>query len=652
MGEQHRHDIAISRRSLLGCGGAVGALCLAGCTENGGEISFPLSVRMEYTTDNADAAEWTQAIAQVMNETGYFDVTTEDYVWDEYIQRVFSQSYPENGYIPFIRLSGTFDPSSFAETLHGTANQGQCCNLNGLGTAEIDAMMDRARFGAAVAEDPVLRKERYDDIWYELDEYRGTSVIHFVTDEYVRRTKVHGFSPYPLPEETLQYALHEPADTQVMWIDTAELSPSETDHTDLNDGGTLRYGVTTNIPSFDPPYSTDTISELAQSLIFEQLVTIDRTGTVYPWLAKRYERLETNDISRDAYEAYMESVPADPQGALEFDGDEPVQDVLIHPDDDRFDDDEVRVLTPAGAAEAVDEGVFGMQWRYILHEGVEFTNGEELTAETVVRSVERYENSEMAAQTFDSMLHARAVDEYTVDLYAQIPDAEAERELPGIAILSTEQAGLAPGEIDPRESDTEPIGTGPYVFEEFEDERYFIAVKNDSYWLEERGLDALEWWDGPDTFPAGPVISKIDISIIPDDSTRSSALQNDEIDLTDSLPADTVSEFDVSSSYIVDSIQSGGLQFFQYPVTVEPWDDPRLRKAVNHLIPREEIVDEVLDGWGEPAWTWLPELARGPGTADYDQLEADLRSNNEFDPEQAIELIETVIADRGYDSSV
>lgn len=638
----------INRRRVLQGMGAAGVVSVAGCL--GGddeEVSFPLDVTFEVSADNADRVEWTQLIAQMWENTGYFNVDVQTHASDDYTNRIFEEDYPQNGYVGFLGLSGTFNPESFCDALHGTANQGQCCNINGLGYDELDNMIDRARFDADVADDEDLRRERYDEVWRELSEYAGSSLIHFMTEEYVRTTDVHGFSPYPFVEGTLDYALHAPHDEQVTWIDRSDATPGETDLSDIQEGGTLTYGLDANIDSFDPPYSSDVRSSFAQEFMFEGLVTSDTEGNIYPWLAESYEILDIQNIDRTAYEDYMETVAANEDGVLDTDE----QDIVIHPEDNRFTDDEVRVLTPEGASDAVDDDVFGMQLRYELHEGIEFHDGEELTAENVVLTVERYENSEVSAQTFDSLLHAREVDEYTVDLYAQVPDAEAERELPGLMIHSTEQAQLPGEELDPREG-TEPIGTGPYVFEEFEDEDYYVVTKNENYWLEDLGLDALEWWDGPAEFPAGPVVDEVDVEIVPEDSTRSGAVQSEEIDLTFGLPSGDIDDYDTNDDFVVDSIESGGYQYLQYPVQVEPWDDQRLRQAVNHLIPREQIVDEILDGWGEPAYTWLPELARGTGTVDHDALEDELRPYNEYDEEQAIQLIEEVIEDRDYDSSV
>ncbi|SFS69899.1 peptide/nickel transport system substrate-binding protein [Halostagnicola kamekurae] len=650
--ENDRSGDRPTRRQLLGATGSVLLSSAAGCLDDDSDaISFPLSVRLEVDADNTDRIAWTAAIAQVMEQTGYFDVEIEEYELDDFLERIFQPKYAAKGNVPFLSISGTFNPESYCDPLHGTENQGQCCNLNGLGYDELDAMIDQARFGTEVVDNPALRARRYDEIWHELAEFRGSSVITYITEEYVRNTDVRGFSPYPFVEGTLDYALYSPSDRVLTWIDRDAAGATGDEWSAHRTGGTLRYGMDANIESFDPPYSTDIYSTSAQSLLFEGLTTLDAEGNVFPWLAKGYELVDVQDIDRRAYEPYMRPVPTDDEGVLEFDGDGDVQAIVVHPDDDRIADDEVSVLTPADAAEAVEAGVYGMQYRYELHEGVTFHNGEELTADHVVATAKRYENSDVAAQTFDSVLHVEAVDEYVVDIYAQVPDAEAERELPTFRIHTLEQAELPPNGIDPLQ-DTPPIGTGPYEFETFEDERYFRARKTDDYWLERKGIDALEWYDGPESFPAGPVVDAVDVEIISGDSTRSVALQNDEIDLTFGLVSSTLEAYEDDDGYVVDSIQGGGYQFFQYPVTVEPWDDARLRRAVNHLVPRKRIVEELLDGWGEPAWTMLPKIARETGTADYEALEADLREKNAFDTEAAIELIETVIDDRGYDSNV
>ena len=613
------------------------------------EISFPLEVQLETNADNSDRVEMCEVIAETLDETGYFDASVELYEWNDYVARVLDPEYGARGHVPLIGLSGTFNPESFCNALHHSDNVGQCCNLSGVNDPELDDMMDSARFGTDVAADPDLRRERYDEVWDHLAEHRYSSISHFGLNSAVSGPRVHGFAAHPFSESTFSYALHAPADEQLVWLDDSA-DPSETDWSDYEEGGILLVGEAENPASFDPAYSTDTTSTSAQGPIFEGLTTTDLEGTVRPWLAESYEIGETQDVDRTDYEDYMESIPHNEEGVPDTD-----QQVLItHPEDDPVGDDEARVLLPDGAADAVDDGVFGMVITYNLREGVMFHNGEEMTAENVVKTAEYYYNSDVSAQTFDSVLHVREVDEYTVEIYGQVADAEGERELPFLvfSVENIEDADPAEGEfIDPR-NDITPYGTGPYQLEEFEDEQYAEYVKFDDYWLEDAGLDALEWWDGPDGFPAGPVLDEVHYEFIPDDATRSGALQSEEIDVTHGLATDTLADFEASDDFQLHTVEAGGYTYLQTPLQVEPWDDERMRKAFNHAVNREFIVENIFNEFGSEAWIDLPELAQGLGTMDVDALEERIRPTNEYDLEETIALVEETIADRGYESNV
>ena len=405
------------------------------------------------------------------------------------------------------------------------------------------------------------------------------------------------------------------------------------DPDEIVEGGTLNAGLVLSPDTFDPPQSLEAPATIVHNLFWETLLTTDAAGNLYPWLSESYELVETQDIDRTAYEEYMVSVPIE-EGAIETDE----QIVITHPETDPAEDDEALVLTVEEVGEAVADGVFGMQHRHELEQGVEFHNGEELTADNVVRSYERYENSVNEGQVFDQFLYADAVDDYTVDIYAQVPDAEAvdDNLWP---IFPDEMMDVPLGEMDPREGN-DPIGTGPWVFEEFDEENFITVSRNENYWMEEIGLDSKEWWEGPDGFPESPVIDQIEMEIIPEDSTRAAALETGEIDLTYNLTASQRTSFDESEEFRVATSSGGSYLFFQFPVAVEPFDDARVRRAINHLIPRTDIVEAIEEGWAVEAWAPLPELAAEAGTTDHDALVDELREYNEFDMDRAQELIE------------
>ncbi len=407
----------------------------------------------------------------------------------------------------------------------------------------------------------------------------------------------------------------------------------EVDPADIVEGGTLNVGLVLDPDTFDEPQSVEAPATIVHQLFYETLLRPSASGEPHEWLSESFELVETQDIDRSAYEEYMVSAPIE-DGVIETEE----QIVVTHPETDTAEDDEAQVLTVAETGDAVADGVFGMQYRHELHEGVEFHNGEELTADNVVQSYERWEHSANAGQVFDQFLHAEAEDEYTVSIYSQVPDAEAidDNLWP---IYPEEQADIPLGEWDPLEGN-DPIGTGPWVFEQYEEQNFIVVSRNENYWLEEVGLDAMPWWDGPDDFPASPVIDEIQMEIVPEDSTRAAALETGEIDLTYNLTADQNTSFDQSEDFRVATSSGGSYLFVQFPVTVEPFDDERVRRAVNHLIPRTDIVETIEQGWATEAWAPLPELAAEAGTTDYEQLEENLREYNEFNPERAQELIE------------
>lgn len=415
------------------------------------------------------------------------------------------------------------------------------------------------------------------------------------------------------------------------------------DPAEIQEGGTFRTALGEDIDTFDFPWSTVAQASVVHNLLYEGMVTTDATGKLYPWLAESWERVDVQDVGPADYEAYMRTAPYTDAGVPDVDA----QVVVSHPDNDPA-TGEGRFLTVEEAPDAVADGTYGMHFRYSLHEGVTFHDGEELTADNVVASYRRVENSDLSGQLFDSLLHVAAADDYAVDLYVQEPDAAAVRELGGWPVFPTAVTDLPPEANDPREGN-EPLGSGPFVFEDYRSTEFATLSRNDDWWFE---TDLKDWFDGSEAFPDGPVVDGVDIRFVPDPAQRSAALQNGELDMAYGLNASALTDYQAADDFRPSATDGAGYTFVQFPVRVEPWDDPRLRRAVNHLIPREAIVENVFEGWQEPAWVPLPPLAAREGTTDYDQLVSDLRSFNEHDPERAADLARQVVDERDVETPI
>ena len=420
------------------------------------------------------------------------------------------------------------------------------------------------------------------------------------------------------------------------------------DPADIEEGGTFRAAIGEGPDTFDFPYSSSASASILHNLIYEGMITTSANGEIYPWLAESYEQVDVQEASAADYADYMTSVPytETEDGTMVIDTD--TQIVVEHPDNDPESDDEARVLTVEEAADAIDDGTYGMHYRFELHEGVTFHNGNEMTAANVVESYERVRNSTLSGQVYDSMLDIQAEGDYTVHLYAQQPDAAAIRELAGLPVYPSETATLPPQEMDPRQGNT-PLGTGAFQFEEFEAGSFVRFTTFDDYWFD---TEMKDWFEGPSEFPNGPVVDEVDISFVSEDASRAAAIRENEIDMTYGLSASVLSDFQSSENYRTAATNGAGYTFLQYPVRVEPFDNQNVRRAINHLIPREAIANNIFRGWENPAWTPLPPVAAATGTTDYEQLVEDGREYNELDRERATELVEQAIEEDDIETPI
>lgn len=408
---------------------------------------------------------------------------------------------------------------------------------------------------------------------------------------------------------------------------------------DIQEGGRLEFGVErSGVDDYDQADSSLADDSTIFGAVYDGLLRQNPEGEVYTWMAEEYETVDAQDVSAEDYAPYMgeyEIVDVEDDFPI-LDLEWPNLDIIHHPDDlaavaegDLGAGDDFRVLTREEAGDAVADGVYGTQVSGRLHEGIEFHNGEECTAGNVVDSYDRFVGSQNQGQQFTSFLHAEAPegeDGYEFELYAQEPDAIAELGIGPFWIFPSDHIDVSPGELDPREDGPVPVGTGPYEVAEFEEGTLLRLEKYDNYWLENLGVDSKEWFEGSDEFPDGPVIDEINIRFVPEGGQRTAALQDGNLDVSYELAAQDNTAFDEDSDFSVQGAASTGFLFLHFPImdTDEggAFYHQEVRQAVNQLIPRQDIVDIVEEGWASPAQAPFPEPSAGLGSSmSYEEVE-------------------------------
>jgi len=267
----------------------------------------------------------------------------------------------------------------------------------------------------------------------------------------------------------------------------------------------------------------------------------------------------------------------------------------------------------ATAWEQVDDTTL----RLTLREGVTFTNGEPFDAESVVYSLDEVMLAAPAYSAFVSMIEsAEAVDEHTVDVTSASPTGLMPLAL---AMGSFQYPKDYLAEVGEEEFGSAPVGTGPYVLDEWvRGERVSLTANPD-------------YWDG------APAVDEVTFQVIPDKSAQMAAIQSGQIDLMNDIPVGSVET----------ARNSSGLSFVTRPsnrvfylilstLTDTPLQDPAVRRALWYAIDTQSLIDQQLGGLGS-------QLTGQVLVESYFGFDPDV-ATVEYDPDRARELL----AEAGY----
>lgn len=230
-----------------------------------------------------------------------------------------------------------------------------------------------------------------------------------------------------------------------------------------------------------------------------------------------------------------------------------------------------------------------------LRDDVSFSNGEKLNAEAVAKCLNYY-ISEECAHVFKSsdlslITGVDVVDEYTVKINLSGPDA-------GLCLELASASGYiaAPSVIDNRELATNPVGTGPFMLEEYKEGEYVSVVANPNYYKMGEDGSPLPYLDG------------IKFIFMTDDTTAITNLKAGEVDGIDRLGSST-STMTAQNLPNISVIQNPVTQCYTIAANLldETMQNESLRKAIIYAINSEEIVEIAMEGYGSTSNFWTDE---------------------------------------------
>ncbi|MFO1037556.1 MAG: ABC transporter substrate-binding protein [Geminicoccaceae bacterium] len=221
----------------------------------------------------------------------------------------------------------------------------------------------------------------------------------------------------------------------------------------------------------------------------------------------------------------------------------------------------------------------GTVWTFKLRQGVKFHDGREMKAADVVATFDRLANpanSSNALSVFTGVLttgNTRAVDDYTVEFKLDAPNGN----FPYLVSSDNYNAIILPADYA---GDWEKtfIGTGPFRIEKFIPKVGASFVRNDDYWGPKALLDRTEF-----TF-----FNDIQPQIL--------ALQGGQIDVINQLPVLAGVGLLNDPNVNIISLKATTHQQVHLRNDAEPFQDPRVRRAVALCLDRARIVQGLMKG--------------------------------------------------------
>lgn len=255
----------------------------------------------------------------------------------------------------------------------------------------------------------------------------------------------------------------------------------------------------------------------------------------------------------------------------------------------------------------------GRTWTFNLRRGVKFHHGREVTAQDFVYSFSRFLKSQKSVpmteffrrvQGAQDFMHSKtqhveglkALDQYTLQLMLQEPLA------PSLLLLALANAYVVPQEEVERQREgfgRSPVGTGPFKFVRWEQNKEIVLEANDQYYEGRPFLDRL--------------VYKIVVGSRLEERFAEFLRGNLEETIIPSGKTEAVRTDPQYQRYQRVSRRTLSLVYIGFNMQLKPFDDKRVRQAFNYAVNKEAIVRDITQMRSLPAIGALP-----PGILGYD----------------------------------
>jgi ABC-type transport system substrate-binding protein len=221
------------------------------------------------------------------------------------------------------------------------------------------------------------------------------------------------------------------------------------------------------------------------------------------------------------------------------------------------------------------------KWTITMRPNIVFHNGTPLDANAVKINLDALRNSALAGPAYTDIASVDVTDPMTVVVSMKGPWVPFPASINGlyqggyIAEPSTLQNGTA---------QTKPIGTGPFVFQEWIPNDHFTATRNPHYWRS--GM---------------PYLDTIEYRPIPDPQSRENSLKSGTVDIINSADLQNYVDLINNSSFVSitdlhSDVVEPNMTFFQINTAAPPLDNLQVRQALAYATDRQQFINVIDQG--------------------------------------------------------
>ncbi|MBY0206351.1 peptide/nickel transport system substrate-binding protein [Paenibacillus intestini] len=248
----------------------------------------------------------------------------------------------------------------------------------------------------------------------------------------------------------------------------------------------------------------------------------------------------------------------------------------------------------------------GKSYTFKLREDVKFHDGTPFNAEAVKYNLDRVIDPATKAANSLALIRpyssSEVIDEYTIKVNLNAPSQAF------LGNLSQALLGIVSPTAAKKYGDQlgkNPVGTGPYTFVKWDGNADIVVAKNKDY----------NW--GPETVEnkGVPHIDTITFKIVPEEATRIGSVQSKQVLAAETVPPQNIAALKSDPNQQLLQANTVGLPYtLFFNLRKAPWDDVKVRQAVQSAVDVESIVKTLYLGNYERAWSAL-----SPGILGYDK---------------------------------